>query len=552
MYLYTYENLSQISKTEKAKDYIEKIKAIYEKDYENKPILALPFSKFKLFHLNGDRKEYQTEYFDRRKRLMLLQVLAITDDKYIEPLEDIISAICDELVWSVPAHCLDRETGNTYKYDEIDLFASETSFYLSETAYVFKDKLSPDILKRIKYSVKKKIVDVYETTTFGFDRMKNNWASVCSCGIGISYLYLFPERLSIVKDRIFNAMERYLNNLDSDGYCSEGFSYWVYGFGFMLLFFDIYYQITEEWPKILDSERVKNSLNYAKNCILGNGKFLPISDGGLTNEHAERDTLTVINRLFNVNISKGGEDIVTADTQALGLRGLYACGVALPKVDKNLSDAFFETSQVLVKRKEEYIFISKGGNNAEMHNHNDIGSFSIFKNGKMYIVDPGAGEYTNGYFNDAKYRYSEKTFTCSSFGHSVPIVDGENQIYGKEYFATVLGRGDDFIEYDLTNAYPKKIETLIVKYSFGEKEVNALYNVKGIEKEISFRFISFIEPKISGDKVLIDDLTISCDKNAVPKIVTYNYSGYGAIPTTAYAIDYTFNGDITAKFDFKF
>ncbi len=552
MYLYTYENLSQISKTEKAKDYIEKIKEIYEKNYENKPILALPFSKFKLFHLNGDRGQYQAEYFDRRKRLMLLQILAICDDKYIEPLEDIVSAICDELVWSVPAHCLDRETCNTYKYDEIDLFATETSFYLSETAYVFKDKLSPDILKRIKHSVKNKIVDVCETTLLPMDRMKNNWAPVCACGIGISYLYLFPERFNLVKDRLFSAMARYLNNIDSDGYCSEGFSYWVYGFGFIALFCDIYYQITEKWPKILDSEVVKNTLNYAKNCILGNGKFLPISDGGMTNEHAERDTLTVINRLFNVNISKGGEDVVTADTQALGLRGLYACGVELPAVDKNLGDAFFESSQVLIKREKEYIFISKGGHNAEMHNHNDIGSFSIFRNGKMYIVDPGAGEYTAKYFGDRKLRYSKEVFTCSSYAHSVPIVDGIVQDYGKEYNATVLERADDFITYDLANAYPKKIEKLNVKYSFSEKEVNALYEAKGIEKEISFRFISFIEPKIKGNEVLIDDLTITCDNAVVPTVKVYNYSGYGAIPTTAYAVEYTFNSDIIAKFGFKF
>jgi len=66
---------------------------------------------------------------------MLLQVLAIYDDKYIELLEDIVSAICDEITWSIPAHCLDRETGNTYKYYEIDLFASETAFYLAETAF---------------------------------------------------------------------------------------------------------------------------------------------------------------------------------------------------------------------------------------------------------------------------------------------------------------------------------------------------------------------------------------------------------------------------------
>lgn len=552
MYLYTYEHLSEIAKSEKGKDYIGKIKALYEKEFENKPILALPFSKFKLFHLTGDRGQFQKEYFDRRRRLMLLQVLAIYDDKYIEPLEDIVSAICDEITWSIPAHCLDRETGNTYKYYEIDLFASETAFYLAETAYVFKDKLSPDIVKRINYSVKTKIVDVYEVNFFGFDSMKNNWAPVCSCGIGIAYLYLFPERFKIIKDRIFNAMERYLNNLDEDGYCSEGFSYWVYGFGFMTLFFDIYCQLNEDRPKILDSDRVKNTLSYAKNCILGDGAFLPIADGGMTNEHAEEDVLTVINRFFNVNISKGKESKVSTDTQALGLRRLYSLGEPPLEEDKATSGIFFEKSQVLIKRKKEYAFVSKGGHNLEMHNHNDLGAFAIFKNGVQYIVDPGAGEYTNYYFNNKSIRFSEKVFVCSSLGHSVPIVDNEIQGYGKEYYSTVLDRGEDYIEYDLSNAYPKKIEKLNAKYVLGEKEVNAIYDVKGIEKEITFRFVSFKAPKIQGNVAIIDDMTVSCDKDAIPVIKEYNYSGFGGIPTTAYAIDFTFNSDVTAKFNFRF
>ncbi len=552
MYLYSYENLLKEAKTQKGKEYLEKIKACYEKDYENKPILALPFSKFKLFHLTGDRTKFQNEYFDRRKRLMLLQLLAISNDKYIEPLEDIISAICDELVWSLPAHCLDRETGNTYIYSEIDLNASETALSLAETLYVLGDKLCPDIKKRIKHTLKEKIVDVCETTILPMDRMKNNWAPVCACGIGLTYLYIFPERFNIVKDRIFSAMERYINKLDEDGYCSEGFAYWVYGFGFFATFYDAYCQLTEERPAILDIERVKNSIKYAENSILGDGVFVPISDGALSNKACECDTIPVVNHLFNANVKINGAKPNIPYYKAIGFRRLYHINQTVQTEIKNTANSYFEKSQVLVEKRKNYIFISKGGNNAEMHNHNDIGAFSIFKNGVQYIVDPGAGEYTAGYFGNINQRYSKETFTCSAYAHSVPVVDNQIQVYGKEYFATVLGRGDDFIEYDLTNAYPKKIETLTVKYSFGEKEVNALYNVKGIEKEISFRFISFIEPKIKGNEVVINDLTITCDKDAKSLISTYNYSNHQAQSTIAYAIDYIFSSDITAKFSFKF
>ena len=267
MYLYSYENLLKASKTERGREYCNKLEKYYRENYENNPIKALSFSKFKLFHVSGDRTEYQNEYFDRRKRLNVLQVLSIYNDKYIEPLEDVISAICDEITWCIPAHCLNRETGNTYKYYEIDLCASETAMYLAEIDYVLKDKLCPEIRNRIKYSLKKKIVDVYENTVFGFDTMKNNWASVCSCGVGITYLYSFPERFNIVKDRIFSGMERYIKNLDKDGYCSEGYAYWIYGFGFFSLFYDVYTQLTGERPAILDSEVVKNTVRYAETMI---------------------------------------------------------------------------------------------------------------------------------------------------------------------------------------------------------------------------------------------------------------------------------------------
>ncbi len=551
MYIYSYENLLKASKTQRGREYLEKIKACYEKDYENKPILALPFSKFKLFHLTGNRTEFQNEYFDRRKRLMLLQLLAIIDDKYIEPLEDVISAICDELVWSLPAHCFDYDT-NTYKYWEIDLNASETSFALAETLYVLGDKLCPDIKKRIKHTLKEKIIDVCETTLLPMDRMKNNWAPVCACGIGLTYLYIFPERFGIVKDRIFSAMNRYINEIDKDGYCSEGFAYWVYGFGFFATFFDVYCQITEDRPKILDNEVVKNSVKYAENSILGDGVFIPISDGCLDKNACECDTIPVVNSLFNANVRINGGNPNVPYYKPLGFRRLYYINQGVDAKIQESSSNFFEKSQVLVDKRKNYIFISKGGNNAEMHNHNDIGAFSIYKNGVQYIVDPGAGEYTAGYFGSIKSRYSKETFTCSAYAHSVPVVDNQIQVYGKEYFATVLSKGDDFIEYDLTNAYPNKIEKLTVKYVLEQTSVTASYFASGLKDCITFRFISFIEPKINGENLYINEMAVVSNVNVTPVIEKIEYKDHSAKLKNAYVIDYTVKGkEISAKFEFK-
>ncbi len=553
MFIYSYENLSRILETPKGKEYFEKVKRCYETEYENIPIATIPYSYIKEFYKTGDSSNYGAVYFERRKRLMLLQVLALSSDKYVQELEDVLSAICDDATWSLSAHILIRDgNDNTFDYSEIDLFASETAMYLSETIFVLKEKLSPEIINRVTYSLKKRIIDVYEKRILAFDSMKNNWASVCSCGIGITYLYIFPERFGIVKDRIFSAMERYISRaIGSDGYCSEGLSYWIYGFGFFALFFDVYFELTGERPKILDSEKVKNTIDFAKSSILSGGIFLPISDGGTKRPHDDNLVLSVINRLFNSNLELNYPNEIIINTRALGYRKLISLDDKFDITEEKEESFYFSSGQVFVRKRKVYDFFSKGGTNAEMHNHNDIGAFGIVKNGKQYIVDPGAGYYTNDYSNNMAVRYSKETFTCSSYGHSVPIVNGKTQVYGKEYFATVINNDKNEITYDLTNAYPVKIDKLLATYKTLESKVQVSYEVNGVES-VDFRFISFIRPVINGEKVVVDDLTLTADSQIIPTIETVNYIAYGNILTTAYAINYKLKSDGKITFNFEF
>ena len=68
-------------------------------------IKAIPFSLYRIFDTTGSRKEYEKQYFDRRGRLNTFAALAIIygDEKYIQALQDIIWAICDEYTWCLPA-----------------------------------------------------------------------------------------------------------------------------------------------------------------------------------------------------------------------------------------------------------------------------------------------------------------------------------------------------------------------------------------------------------------------------------------------------------------
>nr|WP_248278163.1 heparinase II/III family protein [Paenibacillus sp. SZ31] len=97
----------------------------------------------------------------------------------------------------------------------------------------------------------------------------------------------------------------------------------------------------------------------------------------------------------------------------------------------------------------------KGGHNDEPHNHNDLGQFIIHCGGENILCDPGAGLYTQAYFAPGR----ERLFHISSSGHSVPLIEGQEQSSGRQAQAHVLeaklaeGGGELDTTLDLTSAY---------------------------------------------------------------------------------------------------
>ena len=103
MFSYSYENLKRVAKTEKGIAFLEQVEKDSLSAYDGKVITANNYSLIKLYYKEGNRALFEKEYFDKRKRLSFLQVLALKDERYIDALEEIMSAICDEFTWVLPA-----------------------------------------------------------------------------------------------------------------------------------------------------------------------------------------------------------------------------------------------------------------------------------------------------------------------------------------------------------------------------------------------------------------------------------------------------------------
>lgn len=544
---YNIKDLREKIKSEQGQKLVRTIKKTYAEDYEKAPLIALTYSKFKLFCTTGNRSEYESEYFQRRRRWTILLILAMDDDRYLKDLENLLSAICDEFSWALPAHSIvDREKG-AFDYTFIDLFAAETAFYLGETAALFGDKLSFDIRERMKYCIKTKIADDFENRKFWWEDVKgSNWAAVCAGSIGIAYMYAFPERFTLVKDRIFAALKTYTDGLRDDGFSEEGVEYCIYGLGFLLTFVDVYLQKYGNMPECIVEvkEKVLSMLDYYMNGIL-DGRYIPFGDVSsecVTSFPVEEFTFK---KLFPDRFLLADYDYF--ENPPLRSRVMLAPRLVdgigrFEESEKRRGDRsftkFYKSEATFLYQSGKYAFATKGGNNGEMHNHNDVGAFSLSVNGKRIVADLGAGKYSYEYFRDAT-RYGDTVFVCGSQAHSVPIVGGEYQKFGKKYAADLLSVSENGVSFDIAKAYGAEQDTLKVSYECQEKSVSVNYEfASDAKKEIAFRFVCDSEPEFQNGKLFIEGVEVEYDKKCAVSILKREYETPKRVKT-AYLIDFS-------------
>jgi hypothetical protein len=123
----------------------------------------------------------------------------------------------------------------------------------------------------------------------------------------------------------------------------------------------------------------------------------------------------------------------------------------------------------------------KGGNNAELHNHNDVGSWNLVVGDVLIAGDPGGETYTRRTFSPQ--RYDSKVL--NSYGHPVPVVAGNLQEKGANFAAKVLSTSfagtRDEVVLDISSAYPAKPRKLTRTAVFDRSAPKAV-----VRDEVSF------------------------------------------------------------------
>ncbi|MEO7300292.1 MAG: heparinase II/III family protein [Verrucomicrobiota bacterium] len=425
------------------------------------------------FSHSGNREPWQNIEFPRRKRMASLALAECLEDKgaFLAPLEKAIKEICTERTWVYPAH--DRNLDNFYgKTNNIDLGSSWVAWELGTIDFLLADKLSASTRKLIRDNLQHRIFQPYRDMAEGrrsedsWMRRSNNWNAVCLAGVtgaALSVLDSPKERAWYIASAQFY-IRNFLNGFTSDGYCSEGVSYWNYGFGHFIMLTEAVRQATSGHVDFLADPTTHNPAMFGRKIEILNGIYPSIADCHPTSQPDPAFDAYICRRL-NVKPCAVGGTMFRSVTSKLFATVLFSfLPDDLPHIASKATVAesplrsWFPEGGVLICRpdataKIPFAVSLKGGHNGESHNHNDLGSFIVLVGRSTVVTDPGAEIYTRETFSTNRY----KSDVLNSFGHDVPVVAGKLQRAGPGAKARVLRseftQAKDILSLDLKSAY---------------------------------------------------------------------------------------------------
>ena len=498
---------------------LEKARAFYR----DRPLYAIPFSMFKRYEADGDRTEFEYAekgYFMHRGHLKTwsLSTLFYGEAEDIRLLEDTIWAICDEFTWSLPAH-MGKDQGIYVNYQPdrytIDLFAAETGQAIAETLQIVGDKLNPLVVQRAKREIKNRIIDRFidgNFADFWWGKGTNNWAAVCAGSVGMAGICELDDndRLADMIVKILTPMRTFMSGFSNDGACLEGIGYWSYGFGYFSYYADMLYKRTGGKINLFDDDKVRLVATFPTKMFFYGSRTVGFSDAGsrggiglgIANKLMEHCPEMVIPSTASMG---AGVEVTGCHRFAGNLRSFTWAGLEKPGASASVMNYALPDAQWFIGNGSgNFGVAAKAGNNAEPHNHNDLGGFEIFKQGTEFFADLGSGEYDKAYFGSGRYL----TWHCGSQGHSVPIINGKTQSAGKDRVAENVNVDLSGITMEIAKAYDVP-ELSSFKRSFAFENEPAKLTVKdefaftGAIETLTERFITYIKPTSEDGRFIL-------------------------------------------------
>lgn len=475
--------------------------------------LPLTATDFMDFTRTGNRVRYENKCFSKRHALNALVLAECVENKgrFLDDIINGIFSICEESAWQLPPHnSYIRDTPQLLLPDSttpvLDLFACESGAILAAACYLLEsrlDEISPFIAKRIRYELEQRIFTPYLNTHFwwmgnGKEPM-NNWTIWCTQNVLLS-VFLCGNAASFqsaVLRKACRSVDYFLAEYGEDGCCDEGAQYYRHAGLCLFNAMEILNAITGgAFSALYKEPKIRNIASYIYNVHIDDKYYVNFADCSpvagragireflfaLRTDNAGMaafaaadflagmpDTLllptenNLYYRLQNAFTVREIRNYATSSVSASETAAAAGTDAEANETDaaagthsaaSGRPDIYYPSVGLFLTRDDSLCLAVKAGDNGDSHNHNDTGSFTIYKNGKPLFIDVGVESYTKKTFSPQRY----EIWTMQSAYHNLPTINGHMQKDGDEYGAKniryQLYDNTCYIEMDIADAYP--------------------------------------------------------------------------------------------------
>jgi hypothetical protein len=450
---------------------------------------------------NGNRTNFENISFSRRGALSTLVTGELLENKgrFMDDIVDGIWTICEETFWGVPAHLSYQKKGiglADVNDPVVDLFAAETASLLAWVSHLMGDKLdkvNPLIKERMYVEIDRRIFKVIESdpqyrwmgygrknvdSTLSYrersflERRPNNWNPWISSNLLSSVLLLEKnkDRRAKFVHQVFDVLDNYVDPYPADGGCDEGPGYWGKAAASTFDCLDLVKMATNNKFNLFNEPLIKSMGEFIFKAYIGNGYYLNFADAVSKTNHSPMLIYRYGKAVGSSTMMEMGSYLAKRTPGGVNMPEGYSLLRKLPELyyskellnatsaEPLIGSAWLPDIQVMVSRDHDasmkglYI-AAKAGHNQESHNHNDVGSFMVFYNGKPILIDVGAGTYTKDY---------GKSWVISSAYHNMlPIVNGAVQLTGRKYAASNVSftsdAQKDIFKQDISKTYNEEL-----------------------------------------------------------------------------------------------
>lgn len=508
--------------------------------YAYPPIRATDFMGFLR---TGNRVVFEELYFARRHALCGLVMAECVEHRgrFLDDIINGIFAICEESAWQLPPHNSYIRNEPQYLLPDVtrpvlDLFACETGALLGCVHYLLEkelDAVTPFITGRIRHELNTRILTPYLTEHFWWmgngDEEMCNWTVWCTQNVLLTAFFI-PTTQKVRREVIQKAAagcDYFLKDYGDDGCCDEGAQYYRHAGLCLYGAMDILNRVTgNAFASLYQWDKIKNIAAYILNVHVDDKYYFNFADcSAIAGRCTVREYLfgkatgqSDLMQFAAGDFRAGGSRLYTDDVNQMNLYYRLQTVFTYEEIQKFPSgapllhrDVFYPSVGLFLVRNACFQLAVKAGDNNDSHNHNDTGSFTLYKKGQPVFADIGVESYTRKTFSPNRY----EIWTMQSGYHNLPTINGLDEKDGASYRATQLTVETDekapSISMELATAYP--LSDVAVSYRRKvtlDKASNAvtLYDTTNA-KEVILNWITSEKPIVTADSIQIGTLALA-------------------------------------------